>query len=134
MLNDILEFFEEEGKLTWFIVFVGFVLIFYISSLEFSEGTGGFSLIPMSYHILSFFFLGLFFFIASLKGKIMDKKSKIILALGFLILFSYAGLDELHQYFVPGRGCCIKDVFLDFIGIFSSFIFYAISLIFRNKN
>lgn len=30
-----------------------------------------------------------------------------------LIVFCYAGSDELHQYFVPGRGSEFRDVLLD---------------------
>ncbi|MGN1188608.1 MAG: VanZ family protein [Lachnospiraceae bacterium] len=36
------------------------------------------------------------------------------LTLGWV--FSYAALDELHQYFVPGRCCSIWDVLVDTAG------------------
>lgn len=29
----------------------------------------------------------------------------------------YAGSDELHQYFVPGRACQLRDVVIDGIGV-----------------
>ena len=35
------------------------------------------------------------------------------LALGFCL--SYASLDEIHQYFVPGRAGTVQDVALDFL-------------------
>ena len=31
-------------------------------------------------------------------------------------IFVYAAMDELHQYFVPGRCCSIWDVFIDTAG------------------
>lgn len=33
-----------------------------------------------------------------------------------LIVVLYAIFDEIHQYFVPGRSCQIKDVFIDTLG------------------
>lgn len=38
-----------------------------------------------------------------------------LLALGFSLL--YAGMDELHQLFVPGRACRFTDVLVDGVGI-----------------
>lgn len=35
-----------------------------------------------------------------------------------LIVFGYACLDEIHQYFVPGRSCQFTDVLIDSIGGF----------------
>lgn len=39
-----------------------------------------------------------------------------LLALLFCLL--YAISDEIHQIFVPGRGCQFRDVMIDFIGSF----------------
>lgn len=48
----------------------------------------------------------------------------------FLICVLYAVSDEIHQLFVPGRACQIKDVFIDscgsFLGIFMIMIFIRI--------
>lgn len=48
----------------------------------------------------------------------------------FLICVLYAASDEIHQLFVPGRACQIKDVFIDscgsFLGIFMIMIFIRI--------
>lgn len=33
-----------------------------------------------------------------------------------LICLAYASSDELHQYFVPGRSCELRDVCIDFSG------------------
>ncbi len=34
----------------------------------------------------------------------------------------YAASDEFHQLFVPGRGGSIRDVAIDAIGIFGSYV------------
>ena len=38
------------------------------------------------------------------------------IALAILLCFAYAGSDELHQLFVPGRAALIGDVFIDSLG------------------
>lgn len=50
---------------------------------------------------------------------------------GFSGLFGglYAVTDELHQYFVPGRACMVRDVLLDTCGAF--FGAYAMYLLYR---
>lgn len=35
----------------------------------------------------------------------------------FIIGVIYAFSDEIHQYFIPGRGCRLSDVFIDSLGI-----------------
>ena len=45
-------------------------------------------------------------------GKIV----KLRYFLPAVIVFGYAGTDELHQYFVPGRCCSFKDVLIDTAG------------------
>jgi len=37
--------------------------------------------------------------------------------LSFLLAWSYAFTDEIHQLFVPGRGGRISDVLIDLLGI-----------------
>lgn len=36
---------------------------------------------------------------------------------GFLISVVYAGIDELHQLFIPGRSCTWQDFIADSLGI-----------------
>ena len=46
-----------------------------------------------------------------------------------LISFGVAIVDEIHQFYVPGRDASIIDVFLDLIGItFVLFLFHQIAL------
>ena len=33
-----------------------------------------------------------------------------------IFCFIYASLDEIHQFFVPGRSCTLKDVLIDTTG------------------
>lgn len=47
------------------------------------------------------------------KFNITNKK-KVIFSLMFCLI--YAILDEIHQYYVPGRSCEIRDVLIDTIG------------------
>lgn len=52
------------------------------------------------------------------------KKQKI---LGSLLLGAfYAGTDELHQYFVPGRSAQITDVVLDSFGVITGILIYLL--------
>ena len=36
--------------------------------------------------------------------------------IAFLLAVAYAISDEIHQFFVPGRSCQIKDVLIDSCG------------------
>ena len=54
------------------------------------------------------------------------------LALGFCLL--YASLDEIHQYFVPGRAGTVQDVALDFLAAgVSVLILWGIATIVRRN-
>ena len=50
------------------------------------------------------------------------KKQKILGSLLFGAF--YAGTDELHQYFVPGRSARLFDVGLDTIGVLTGIYIY----------
>lgn len=39
-----------------------------------------------------------------------------VFIISLLICATYAASDELHQLFVPGRGCQLKDVLIDSLG------------------
>ena len=92
------------------------VFIFYNSSLEKPYNPyPQKNIVPLTYHFGIFFLFSLFLFLA---GK-MNKESLFIV---LLISFVYAGLDELHQYFVPGRFCSLSDFGIDGLGILASFV------------
>ena len=41
----------------------------------------------------------------------------------FIFNFLYAASDEIHQYFVPGRACQIRDVCIDTAGVLTGVLF-----------
>ena len=51
--------------------------------------------------------------------------------LAIIICILYATSDELHQLFVMGRSCELRDVFIDSLGSVSGIIMY--NLIEKNK-
>lgn len=52
---------------------------------------------------------------------------KVKLLLSAIICLTYAISDEIHQYFVPGRSCQLRDVLIDFCGsLFGIFLFFII--------
>ena len=73
---------------------------------------------------------------SSVKSIGADCKNSYILAL--VIGTAYAVSDEIHQYFVPGRACMIRDMLLDSCGVAfgAAAILLLVKLIskLRNKN
>ena len=47
-----------------------------------------------------------------------------MLIIVLIISLSYSVLDEVHQYFVPGRYSSIRDIIIDSLGIFISIFIY----------
>jgi VanZ family protein len=108
-------------KFSLFSALITAIIIFYISSLKFASSTRIFSWESVAYHFFIFFFIS-FFLCFSVK---FDRKE---LFFAILVSIIYAGLDELHQYFVPGRFCDIFDFFTNLSGILFGFVFYLILL------
>ena len=50
-----------------------------------------------------------------------------------IIVFGYAGTDELHQYFVPDRCCSFKDVLIDTAGGLASVLMIIFIRYVRNR-
>ncbi len=57
------------------------------------------------------------------------QKVALPLALGIL----YACVDELHQYFVPGRACQIRDVCIDTCGVLCGVVLALVLVKWRSK-
>ena len=119
--------FKTLEKKRWLAILL-FILIsiqiFWISSLSqktISIPSQTFPLKSIIYHFC-IFFLFAFFLLASLKGKKELTKKMLILVL--IISLSYAVLDEIHQYFVPGRYSSMGDIIIDSLGIFISIFIY----------
>ena len=88
------------------------MVIFLFSNISSPIGEKtGFNLASL-YHF-GVFFTFTFFLFLSLKNKRTSSKTIITI---LLISLAYAFSDELHQFFVPGRFCSIKDVMIDFAG------------------
>ena len=66
-------------------------------------------------HFAEYLVLG--FFMA-----LYTRGSKKELAIVFLVGFMFAVSDEIHQYFVPGRYCQLKDVLIDSAGVFTGIL------------
>jgi VanZ family protein len=93
-----------------FIIALVIFLASSITSFPIIEKTG----IDLSifYHFGVFFMLTFFLTLSLINRKISNKTIIIIL----LISIIYALFDEVHQLFVPGRFCNIKDMSIDFAG------------------
>jgi hypothetical protein len=119
--NSIISVFETY----WFfslliaVLIAGFIL--YISSIPSYGFPTGLGLLPKVYHLVIFALLAFFLSLAIIRKQINNKYLIIIV---LLLSIAYAISDELHQSFVPGRHCAIKDVFIDTTGILISIIFY----------
>ncbi len=113
----------ERKKVFIILTILTAVFIFYMSSLAYNEIPGQkirqqIKILPTIYHFTIFFLLAIFMLIG------INSKSKIPLAM--LICFTYAILDELHQFFTPGRYLSIFDIIIDFLGIICAGIFYVL--------
>ena len=121
----MIRWFEKNREISWTITILIFGVIFYISSLSFAPSAAS----PQStnatiYHFSIFFILGIFLFISVLERRWKLKKIFVVL----LIATTYAALDELHQFWVPGRFCSIEDFLLDFTGILFASLIYFVSI------
>ncbi len=60
-----------------------------------------------------------------------NKRRAVLISL--LICSVYAASDELHQLFVPGRGCQLKDVLIDSAGAFTGISINNLFFIIKRK-
>ena len=72
-------------------------------------------------HFILYFILGLSI-ISFLNEYSIDMKKRIII--GIIVVLLYSISDEIHQLFVEGRSCEIRDVLIDTIGGSSSILLY----------
>lgn len=54
--------------------------------------------------------------LTSRSRKVSGKTHSTVALVSWIICTLYAGTDELHQYFVPGRACSLRDVCIDSAG------------------
>lgn len=102
------------------------IFIFYISSLPSPPNPvkANLELIPTLYHIIIFFLFSLFLALSS------NKKSNKTIILILAVSIIYGILDELHQFYVPGRSSSLSDIFLDSSGS----VLGVIASLFSNKS
>lgn len=92
-----------------------------VSSSKIGDENILFILVRKGAHFFEFFLLG--FLVVNLIKDYKKLNIKIIL-LCILFCLLYAVSDEIHQYFVDGRSCQIKDIFIDTIGSAIGGLFY----------
>ncbi len=87
-------------------------LIFYVSSLSVPIELPAFSGLDKIIHFLEFGLVGYLVY-----NSVYDnfKERAEFFSISFSIF--YGGLDEIHQYFVPGRNCDWLDFLADSLGI-----------------
>ena len=79
-------------------------------------------------HFFEFMLLG--FFSAFAFYITFDDIKKILFGIAFSLLYSVS--DEIHQIFVPGRACQLRDVLIDFSGIIvGTAIMFLLNLLFK---
>jgi len=125
----MLEVLERYDKVPWIATFVIGITIFYISSLEFgtsSTGTGNLSIV---YHVGIFFIFSLLFLISVVK-----REKIFLIPLVIIISIIYGILDELHQFFVPGRYSSFFDIILNIMGITMASSLYTALTLYKKHN
>jgi VanZ family protein len=61
-------------------------------------------------------------------------RGKSLAVLALCIAWLYAISDEIHQYFVPGRSCEIRDVFIDWCGAALGVSVFLLICVFAQRN
>src|SRR3989338_5561711 len=107
---------QTYQKISLFLAAVTAVVIFYVSTLQFPPNPfPQFSLTSLIYHAGIFFLFTLFLLLAGMPN--LNKE---------FVFFAYAGLDELHQFFVPNRVADIFDFGKDAAGSLISLGFFGL--------
>lgn len=73
-----------------------------------------------SAHIFLFFGIGV---LSALAFQRIHKSFWMQIIGATLLSFLFAGLDEFHQFFIPGRACLWTDVGIDFLGSLAGILF-----------
>jgi len=99
---------ELSGSITVFIARI-------ISGFGFQiEKEAAHNIIRSLAHFLIFFVLGTLWCFSFRINGVKSMKAAVI---STIIGVAYAVVDEIHQSFIPGRACDIKDVFIDTVGV-----------------
>lgn len=120
---------EKHDKIPWIATIMIGITIFYISSFQFKSASTGIGNLSVIYHVGIFFVFSLLFLVSAIKRKRFS-----LIPLTILILIIYGVLDELHQFFVPGRYSSFPDVILDATGIALASSLYLILILIKKLN
>jgi VanZ family protein len=120
-VNPLLAWFEKNWIISLLIAIFFAGLIFYISSVPASGFPSGLGIKTKIYHLGVYALLAFFLSLAVIRGKISNK---YLIIIAILLAAAYACSDEIHQFFVPGRHCTFRDVFIDITGALIAVVFY----------
>ncbi len=95
------------------------------SANDLKSGNGRGLLVPIVRKTAHFYNFALLGFLLATISRLTRSCAKMSVGFAAFGLFS-AMLDELHQYFVPGRSAQISDVLIDFSGVLFGFCLLAI--------
>jgi VanZ family protein len=91
-------------------------MIFYFSSIpDLKSGFQYDFLLRKTAHIAEYFVFTFLLYRAFVGSLRMHPWQLLVYPAVFALL--YAALDEIHQYFVAGRYCCLSDCLIDAAGI-----------------
>jgi VanZ family protein len=113
-------------------------LIFLISSISsLPTKMPFFTLKDKLIHFLEYAVFGFLLWRSAIRWKIDTGLARLIL-LTLILGMAYAGSDEIHQYYVPGRDGNIYDWIADVIGLavglVTAYIFAGRKITFRSSN
>jgi VanZ family protein len=111
----LLDFLEShKNKLVYLPLIIYWIVLFVATSLP-GNDLPNLGVSDKIEHFVAYFILAIFLNLAlTLQTKFKWLKQKANFA-SILIISIYAGLDELHQIFIPGRSCDIRDWITDFM-------------------
>lgn len=98
--------------------------------LESSLGDIATLIVRKAAHFSEYFILG----ILTMKLVNYYFEAKLNKVYPLLFIFCYAFLDEIHQYFIPGRSMAFKDIMIDTFGGMTAILVYNIIVSFRKTN
>lgn len=119
--HSIVYLFEKYWFVSLLITILIAGFIYYISNTPSSGFPENLGIKTKIYHLGIYFLLGFFICLTVIRGKITNK---YLIIITLLLAIAYAISDEIHQFFVPGRHCTFRDVFIDSTGILISVVFY----------
>lgn len=65
--------------------------------------------------------------------NVSTRKMWMQLVWAWIIGVFYAGTDEIHQMFVPGRSCELRDILIDGMGVFCGILVLRLARLKREK-